>query len=113
MGGISVILLFTLLWPLMIAVWLLSLLDVALPAIATGLLLWNGAVLVFLLWLRGRDRIRSALDRANIDAQTGGKRALLLVLRYGWVVLTVWVGLMVLACAAYLIWRPSLLGLFM
>ncbi len=112
MGGLSIILMFFFLWPLLLFAQVLALLDIALPVIAGIGLVWNLLLLAVLFWLRGREQTRACLDRTYIAGRTGGKRALLLVLRYGWVILTVWVAILALACGAYLIWRPDLLELF-
>lgn len=113
MGGISIFLLFLLLWPVLLAAQFLAFLDIALPTIAIILAVWNGIVLAFLLWLWRRAPVRRLWDRAWLGGQEGGKRILLLLLRWGLLLFTIWEGVLLLACIAYLIWQPSLLGLLL
>lgn len=113
MGGFSVLLLLFVLWPmLLLAQVLLSLLNVAMPVVAAILLVWNIIVTAILLLIRRAWKAGGTMDRSYIDSQTGRKRTLLLVLRYGLVALVIWEALLILACAAYLIWRPDLAQLF-
>lgn len=101
------------LWPLLLGVWLLELLNMALPAIFTVLLVWNLLVLLVLLVIRHVWKASGTMDRAYIDALGGWKRVVLLILRYGLLVLIVWEVILILACAAGLIWRPDLLSLLL
>lgn len=107
MGFISLLLL----WPLALATWVLSLLDMALPVILTILLVWNVLVLIVLLVIRHVWKASGTMGRAYIDALGGWKRVVLLILRYGLLVFIIWEVILVLACAAALIWRPDLLSL--
>lgn len=109
MGFISLLLL----WPLALATWVLSLLDMALPVILTILLVWNVLVLIVLLVIRHVWKASGTMDRAYIDALGGWKRVVLLILRYGLLVFIIWEVILVLACAAALIWRPDLLSLLL
>lgn len=109
MGSISLLLL----WPLALATWVLSLLDIALPVILTILLIWNLFVLIVLLVVRHIWKASGTMDRAYIDALGGWKRVVLLILRYGLLVFIVWEVILILACAAALIWRPDLLSLLL
>ncbi len=109
MGFISLLLL----WPLALATWVLSLLDIALPVILTILLIWNLFVLIVLLVVRHIWKASGTMDRAYIDALGGWKRVVLLILRYGLLVFIVWEVILILACAAALIWRPDLLSLLL
>lgn len=109
MGFISLLLL----WPLALATWVLSLLDIALPVILTILLIWNLFVLIVLLVVRHIWKASGTMDRAYIDALGGWKRVVLLILRYGLLVFIVWEVILIFACAAALIWRPDLLSLLL
>lgn len=109
MGFISLLLL----WPLALATWVLSLLDIALPVILTILLIWNLFVLIVLLVVRHIWKASGTMDRAYIDGLGGWKRVVLLILRYGLLVFIVWEVILILACAAALIWRPDLLSLLL
>lgn len=109
MGFISLLLL----WPLALATWVLSLLDIALPVILTILLVWNLFVLIVLLVIRHVWKNSGTMDRAYIDALGGWKRVVLLILRYGLLVFILWEVILILACAAALIWRPDLLSLLL
>lgn len=111
MGFTFTILFLFLFWPLLLGVWLLELLNMALPVIFAVLLVWNLLVLAVLLVVRHLWRASGTMDRAYIDALGGWKRVVLLILRYGLLVFLVWEALLVLGCAAGLIWRPDLLAI--
>lgn len=93
MGFISLLLL----WPLALATWVLSLLDIALPVILTILLIWNLFVLIVLLVVRHIWKASGTMDRAYIDALGGWKRVVLLILRYGLLVFIIWEVILILA----------------
>lgn len=93
MGFISLLLL----WPLALATWVLSLLDIALPVILTILLIWNLLVLLVLLVIRHAWKNSGTMDRAYIDALGGWKRVVLLILRYGLLVFIAWEVILILA----------------
>lgn len=93
MGFISLLLL----WPLALATWVLSLLDIALPVILTILLIWNLFVLIVLLVIRHVWKASGTMDRAYIDALGGWKRVVLLILRYGLLVFIAWEVILILA----------------
>ncbi len=99
-----------LLWPLLLFVWLLSLLSIALPVISAVLLAWNLLVLVFLLLVRRAWKKSGTMDRACIDSQTGWRRPVLLVLRWGLLLLIVWEAVLALASGCLMAWYPTLLG---
>lgn len=100
-------------WPLLLGVWLLNLLNIALPVILTVLLVWNIFILTVLLVIRHIWKASGTMDRAYIDALGGWKRIVLLILRYGLLVFIIWEVILILACAAGLIWRPDLLSLLL
>lgn len=102
-----------LLWPLMLAAWLLMLLNLALPVIAWVLLVWNVLVLAALLLVRHFWKKSGTMDRNHIDALGGWKRVVLLILKYGLLLFVMWEVFLVLACAVYVIWRPELLSLLL
>lgn len=109
MGFTFTILLALLFWPLVLGVWLLSLLEMALPVIAAVLLICNLLLLAGLLLIRHLWAASGTMARSYIDALAGWKRILLLVARYGLLVWILWELLLVLACIALLIWGQALL----
>ena len=102
-----------LLWPLLLAVSLLELLKVALPVISWALLVWNILVLIVLLVIRYLWKKSGTMSRDYLDALGGWKRVLLLILKYGLLVLIVWEVLLVLASAGLVIWGAELLELLL
>jgi len=101
MGGLIVVVL----WPMLIPLAILYVLDVALPLIAPILLVWNGIVLAALLLARGVWKRSGTMDRSFIGQCSGWRRILLTLARYGLTLLILWEILLVVLCAAYLIWR--------
>jgi len=114
MGGIvmAFVSLF-LFWPLLLFVWLLSLLSLALPVISMVLLVWNVLVLVFLLLVRRAWKKSGTMDRAYIDGQTGWRRPVLLILRWGLILFILWEVLLVLASGCLVAWYPMLLEMLL
>jgi len=105
MGGLIIVVL----WPMLIPLAILYFLDVALPLIAPILLGWNVAVLAALLLARRVWKRSGAMDRGYIAQKPTWLRVLLTLLRYGLMVFILWEILLVLLCAAYLIWHFSIL----
>lgn len=97
-----------LLWPLILLMGLLSLLNLALPVIYWAMLIWNVLILAALLLIRHFWRKTGTMDRSFLDALGGWKRVLLLVLKYGLLVFIIWEIILVLACAVLVIWAPAL-----
>lgn len=89
-------------WPLFLAAWLLSLLSLALPVIAVMLLIWNAIIFMFLLAVRHAWKKTGTMDRGYIDAQTGWKHALFLILRWGLTLLIIWEILLIIGSGCLL-----------
>lgn len=107
MGFTFTILFLLLFWPLFLGIWLLSLLEVALPVIAAVLLVCNLLLLAGLLLIRHLWAATGTMARSYIDTHTGWTRALLLTARYGLLALIIWEVLLVLACVALLLWGQA------
>lgn len=107
MGFVFTVFLLPLLWPLLLGIWLLSLLEVALPVIAAALLVCNLLLLAGLLLVRHLWAASGTMARSYIDTHTGWRRALLLIARYGLLAWIVWEVLLVLACVALLLWGQA------
>jgi len=90
---------------MLIPLAILYFLDVALPLIAPILLGWNVAVLAVLLLIHRAWKRSGTMDRDCIAQKPTWLRVLLTLLRYGLLVFIFWEVLLVLLCAAYLIWR--------
>ncbi len=105
MGGLIIVVL----WPFLLPIAFLYFLGVALPVLVPIALVWNLLVLAGLLLFRWLWRKTGTMNRAYFDAQTGWKRALLLLLLWGLRLCIAWEVLLILACAAYLLWFPELL----
>ncbi len=101
MGGLIIIVL----WPMLITLTVLYVLDVALPLIAPILLVWNILVLGLLLLARAIWKRSGTMDRGYIAQKSGWLRVVLTLLRYGLALFIVWEILLIVLCAAYLIWR--------
>ncbi len=101
MGGLIIVVL----WPMLIPIAILYFLDVALPLIVPILLVWNILVLGLLLLVRMVWKRSGTMDRGYIAQRSGWLRIVLALLRYGLMLLIVWEILLIVLCAAYLIWR--------
>lgn len=113
MGFTFTILFLLLFWPLLLGVWLLSLLEVALPVISAVLLAWNLLLLVGLLLIRHFWAASGTMARSYIDTHSGWKRILLLIGRYGLLALILWEALLILACVALLLWGQAWLAMLL
>ncbi len=102
MGGLIVVVLWPLIWPIAI----LYFFQVAMPLIAPILLIWNLIVLAVLLLIRHVWKKSGTMDRSYIDRLSGWKWWLLILLRYGLLLFIVWEVLLVIFCGAYVIWQP-------
>lgn len=100
-------------WPILLAASALYLLGMALPFIIAGLLVWNVIVLSALLVIRYVWKKHGTMDRAYIDTLDGWKRIVLLLLRWGLMLLIVWEILLVIGCAAGFIWLPGWLAMLL
>ena len=107
MASISVFLF----WPLFLAIWLLSLMSLALPVIAAVLLIWNAAIFTFLLVIRHAWKKTGTMDRSYIDAQIGWKHILFLVLRWGLTLFVIWQLLLVLGSVGLMIFGKAWLAI--
>lgn len=105
MGGLIVVVLWPLIWPIAI----LYFFQVAMPLIAPILLVWNLIVLAVLLLVRLVWKKSGTMDRSCIDRYSGWKWWLLILLRYGLIVMIVWEVLLVLFCGAFVFWGHELL----
>ncbi len=101
MGGLIIVVL----WPMLIPIAILYFLDVALPLIAPILLVWNILVLGLLLLVRTVWKRSGTMDRGYIAQRSGWLRIVLTLLRCGLMLLIVWEILLIVLCAACLIWR--------
>ena len=113
MGGIAIILLFFLCGPFLLLAALLHMLRVALPVIMGIMTVCNILLLLALLVIRHVWKRSGTMDRSFIDQKTGLLRWLLLILRYGLLVFIVWELIVIALCAAYLIFRPDLIGMLL
>lgn len=84
-------------------------LNLALPVIYWALLIWNVIVLILLLLVRHFWKRTGAMGRSYIDTLDGWNQVLLLVLKYVLLLFIIGEVILVLASAALVIWRPSLL----
>ena len=107
MGGLIVVVL----WPMILPIAILYFLDVAMPLIAPILLVWNLLVLAVLLLVRRVWKRSGTMDRSFIDRYSGWKWWLLILLRYGLLLLILWEVFLVLFCGAFVVWRPEFLDL--
>jgi len=106
MGGLIIVVL----WPMLIPLAVLYFFQVALPLIAPILLVWNVLVLAALLLIRGVWKRGGTMDRAYIDSQTGWRRPVLLILRWGLLLFILWEILLVAFCLFIVFWGRGLLG---
>ena len=98
-------------WPLFLAIWLLSLMSLALPVIAAVLLIWNAAIFTFLLVIRHAWKKTGTMDRSYIDAQIGWKHILFLILRWGLTLFVIWQLLLVLGSVGLMIFGKAWLAI--
>ena len=92
---------------------LLAALQVALPVIIGIVMLCNILFLLVLLAARHFWKRSGTMDRSFIDQKTGLLHWFLLVLRYGLLVFIVWEIIVIVLCAAYLIFKPDLIGMLL
>lgn len=107
MGFTFTIFVLFLFWPLLLGVWLLSLLEVALPVIAAVLLGCNLFLLAVLLLIRHFWAASGTMAKSYIDSFSGWRRVGLLILRYGLLLLILWEVLLVLGSLALLLWGQA------
>ena len=99
-----------LLWPLWIVMialaFILPWLGMALTTVAAILLAVNAGFLALLLFVRTKWKATGRMDRAFIDGYTGWKRYALLSVKILLTAGVIWEIIVVLGCAALLIFRP-------
>lgn len=104
MGGLIIVVL----WPMLLPIALLYLLNVALELFAPILLALNLAGLGVLLLVRWLWKRSGTMDRAYRMAQPGWKRGSLTLLRWALGLAILWEGLLVLLFAAIVLGRQEL-----
>ena len=108
MGGLIIVVL----WPMVLPVMLLVFLDVAMPLIAPILLVWNLLVLAGLWFVRRLWKRSGAYSWNYIRRQPGWKQLVIRFLQGALVLMIAWEIFLVLVSGAYVIWRPEFLELF-
>lgn len=106
-GGLIIVVL----WPLLLPIAVLYFFHVAMPLIMPIVAVWNQAVLMALLLVRWVWKRSGTMGRGYIDGKTGWHRVILLVLKYGLVVLILWEALIAFLCGTYKLWWPQVLGI--
>ena len=107
MGGLIIVVL----WPLLLPIAVLYFFHVAMSLIMPIVSVWNQAVLMALLLVRWVWKRSGTMGRGYIDGKTGWHRVILLVLKYGLVVLILWEALIAFLCGTYKLWWPQVLGI--
>ncbi len=105
MGGLIIVVL----WPLLLPIAVLYFFHVAMSLIMPIAAAWNLIVLLVLLLIRWIWKRSGTMDRSCIDRYSGWKWWLLILLRYGLIVMIVWEVLLVLFCGAFVFWGHELL----
>lgn len=104
------ILFLLLLWPVWIIMaamaFILPWLGIALTTVAAVLLACNAGFLALLLFIRSKWKAAGRMDRAFINSYEGWKRYALLAAKILLTAGVVWEIIVVLACAALLIFQP-------
>lgn len=110
MASLSVLFLLLLLWPVWIVMaamaFILPWLGIALTTVAAVLLASNAAFLALLLFIRSKWKATGRMDRDFIGSYEGWKRYALLVVKILLTAGVIWEIVVVLACAALLIFQP-------
>ena len=110
MAFLSVLFLLLLLWPVWIVMaamaFILPWLGIALTTVAAVLLASNAGFLALLLFVRSKWKATGRMDKGVIDSYEGWKRYALLSVKILLTAGGIWEILVVLACAALLVFQP-------